>query len=82
MEKVPEQPLDDEAMEVAGPERDFALGSLDFEGLSPTDFEEFCFDFMAESGFSNVDWRKGDSARRIAVRSWSRYRRAPVHEGH
>lgn len=37
----------------------FALGSLDFEGLSPTDFEEFCFDLISESGFSNVDWRKG-----------------------
>ena len=38
---------------------EFALGSLDFEGLSPTDFEEFSFDLMAESGFSNLDWRKG-----------------------
>jgi len=40
-------------------EDDFALGSLDFDGLSPTDFEEFSFDLMAASGFSNVDWRKG-----------------------
>lgn len=40
-------------------EDDFALGSLDFEGLTPTAFEEFCFDLVSESGFSNVDWRKG-----------------------
>lgn len=59
MEQVPEQPLDDDAMAVAESEHDFTLGSLDFEALSPTDFEEFCFDLMAESGFSNVDWRKG-----------------------
>lgn len=47
------------APELGETEDDFALGSLDFDGLSPTDFEEFCFDLMAESGFSNVDWRKG-----------------------
>ncbi|WP_336725132.1 restriction endonuclease [Cellulosimicrobium cellulans] len=35
------------------------LGSVRFEGLSPTGFEEFCFDLMSESGFTNVDWRKG-----------------------
>lgn len=58
MEKVPEHPLDDDAMAVAESEHDFTLGSLDFEALSPTDFEEFCFDLLAESGFSNVDWRK------------------------
>lgn len=40
-------------------EDDFALGSLDFDGLSPTDFEEFCFDLISESEFTNVDWRKG-----------------------
>ena len=36
-----------------------ALGSLSFEGLSPTDFEEFCFDLMSAVGFVNLDWRKG-----------------------
>lgn len=35
------------------------LGSIRFDGLSPTDFEEFCFDLMSECGFINVDWRKG-----------------------
>ncbi|WP_205860485.1 restriction endonuclease [Phycicoccus sp. HDW14] len=49
----------EQATELAESDDDFALGSLNFDGLSPTDFEEFCFDLMAESGFSNVDWRKG-----------------------
>ena len=35
------------------------IGAVQFESLSPTDFEEFCFDLMVESGFTNVDWRKG-----------------------
>lgn len=38
---------------------EFTLGSLDFEALSSTDFEEFSFDLVAASGFTNVDWRKG-----------------------
>lgn len=32
---------------------------LAFEGLDPTEFEEFCFDLLRELGFVNVDWRKG-----------------------
>jgi hypothetical protein len=33
---------------------------IDFEGLDPTDFEEFAFELIASlDGFSNVDWRKG-----------------------
>lgn len=35
------------------------LGVVRFEDLSPTGFEEFCFDLLSESGFVNVDWRKG-----------------------
>lgn len=35
------------------------LGAVGFDALSPTDFEEFCFDLMPETGFVNVDWRKG-----------------------
>ena len=35
------------------------LGAVGFDALSPTDFEEFCFDLMSETGFVNVDWRKG-----------------------
>jgi Restriction endonuclease len=35
------------------------LGSVKFDRLSPTDFEEFCHDLMSETGFTNVDWRKG-----------------------
>ncbi len=38
---------------------DVELGAVDFDGLSPTDFEEFCFDLLEASGFTNVDWRKG-----------------------
>ncbi|AYF32019.1 restriction endonuclease [Micromonospora tulbaghiae] len=30
-----------------------------FDGLNPTEFEEFCFDLMSDAGFTNVDWRKG-----------------------
>ena len=33
---------------------------LSFEGLDPTEFEEFCFQLLSGlNGFSNVDWRKG-----------------------
>ena len=35
------------------------LGRVSFDALSPTDFEEFCFDLMSETGFVNIDWRKG-----------------------
>ena len=35
------------------------LGAVRFDGLSPTDFEEFCFDLLSEVGFVNLDWRKG-----------------------
>lgn len=40
-------------------DNDVALGGLSFEALSPTDFEEFCFDLMAAHDFINVGWRKG-----------------------
>lgn len=50
--------------EILDPESDAAyvlpvLSSIGFENLSPTNFEEFCFDLMKEVGFVNVDWRKG-----------------------
>ena len=32
---------------------------ISFDGLSSTDFEEFCADFLQASGFVNIDWRKG-----------------------
>ena len=35
------------------------VGSISFDNLDPTDFEEFCFDLMQRLGFVNVDWRKG-----------------------
>lgn len=35
------------------------LGAVKFDGLSPTEFEEFCFDLLSELAFVNVDWRKG-----------------------
>ena len=38
------------------------LGAIRFDGLSSTDFEEFCFDLMSETGFVNFDWRKGTPA--------------------
>jgi hypothetical protein len=38
---------------------DGMLGAVRFDGLSPTEFEDFCFDLMSETGFVNVDWRKG-----------------------
>lgn len=57
-EKSNEQ-ADGHALDLTESGDDAILGSLDFEGLSPTDFEEFCFDLMSEIGFSNVDWRKG-----------------------
>ena len=47
------------ADDAADDELDAALGAVRFDGISPTDFEEFCFDLMSEVGFTNVDWRKG-----------------------
>lgn len=36
------------------------MPGLDFEGLDPTAFEEFCFELLTElDGFHNVDWREG-----------------------
>jgi hypothetical protein len=32
---------------------------LAFNRLSPTEFEEFCYDLLEELDFSNLDWRKG-----------------------
>lgn len=39
--------------------RGTTLGAVRFDALSPTDFEEFCFDLLSDCGFTNVDWRKG-----------------------
>jgi hypothetical protein len=39
--------------------RGMTLGAISFDGLTPTEFEEFCFDLVSEAGFINVDWRKG-----------------------
>jgi hypothetical protein len=38
---------------------EMTLGAVHFDGLSPTDFEEFCFDLLADTGFVDLDWRKG-----------------------
>lgn len=32
---------------------------ISFDGLSSSEFEEFCFDLLSATGFVNVDWRKG-----------------------
>jgi hypothetical protein len=34
-------------------------GKVSFDDLSPTEFEEFCFDLLKSAGYLNVDWRKG-----------------------
>jgi len=55
-------PNDDEDVQdeiVPEDSADTTLGVVRFDGLSPTDFEEFCFDLLSEIGFINVDWRKG-----------------------
>ncbi|MGY4768964.1 restriction endonuclease [Kribbella sp. CWNU-51] len=46
--------LEDEGAAPSSP-----VGSISFDNLDPTDFEEFCFDLLGELGFVNVDWRKG-----------------------
>jgi Restriction endonuclease len=33
--------------------------AISFDGLTSTDFEEFCSDLLDASGFVNIDWRKG-----------------------
>lgn len=35
------------------------MTNLNFEHLSPTEFENFCYDLISEMTFRNVDWRKG-----------------------
>lgn len=54
-----EQAQDALAEELPEDDLQATIGAVQFDGLSPTDFEEFCFDLMVESGFTNVDWRKG-----------------------
>lgn len=62
-----EDPADPHPEDVEDDEHEFSdddlddveLGAVNFDGLSPTDFEEFCFDLLEASGFQNVDWRKG-----------------------
>jgi hypothetical protein len=55
----PDLQIDDLSSDTVVSTDDVALGSLDFEPLTPTDFEEFCFDLMSAVGFVNLDWRKG-----------------------
>ncbi|MBF5000344.1 restriction endonuclease [Nocardia sp. BSTN01] len=38
---------------------DVNVGTLGFDKLDPTDFEEFTADLLKAVGFINVDWRKG-----------------------
>ncbi len=45
--------------EFPGDSNEGMLGAVSFDGLSPTAFEEFCFDLLSDTGFVNVDWRKG-----------------------
>ena len=35
------------------------MNTISFNHLTPTEFEEFCFDLLHNLGFLNVDWRKG-----------------------
>jgi len=35
------------------------MSEFNFDKLSSSEFEEFCFDLMDKSGFVNLDWRKG-----------------------
>jgi hypothetical protein len=35
------------------------VGKVSFDDLSPSEFEEFCFDLLKHAGYVNVDWRKG-----------------------
>ena len=32
---------------------------IDLNELSPTDFEELCYDLLLKLGFKNINWRKG-----------------------
>lgn len=32
---------------------------MNFDNLSPTDFEKFCYDLLLDKGFKNLNWRKG-----------------------
>ena len=40
---------------------DRQIGKVSFDDLSPTEFEQFCFDLLRRAGYVNVDWRKGTS---------------------
>ncbi len=58
---VAEERGPDDVAEADDDAPEMTLGAVRFDGLSPTDFEEFCFDLLSEIGFVNVDWRKGTS---------------------
>jgi HJR/Mrr/RecB family endonuclease len=35
------------------------MARISFDGLTSSEFEEFCFDLLQANGFVNLDWRKG-----------------------
>ena len=37
----------------------YSDNEFSFDHLSPSEFEEFCFEFLQNIGFINVNWRKG-----------------------
>lgn len=39
-------------------------------GLSPTDFEELCYDLLLKLGFKNKNWRKGTGKTSSLSYSW------------
>lgn len=57
MDALPPLPEDDSDVPDDSPE--MTLGAVRFDALTPTAFEEFCYDLLVECGFTNVDWRKG-----------------------
>jgi hypothetical protein len=35
------------------------MSSFSLDNLTDTQFEEFCYDLLADLGFTNMSWRKG-----------------------
>jgi hypothetical protein len=44
-----------EPVQFPDPDPSDLIGAVSFDGLSPTDFEDFCFDLVCAAGFTNVD---------------------------
>lgn len=46
------------------------MEGISFDGLTSSEFEEFCFDLLQANGFVNLDWRKGKQSKEKQKHRW------------